>query len=330
VSPSDPRHPRTSYVPSNRCHVADPVAPTPVRRRRPPRAERTPARLRALVLGVAGLLAVALVWEGYKALGPDGGLVLAGTRVLPRTSDLAMPHTWEVLVRLVQPETSRPDAIPLWRAVVDAGSVTLAMAAAGLVVGAVVGLALGVAMHALKVVELGLLPWVIVSQTVPLIAFAPVVNSVGSRLQIGTVPWPDWLSIAVIASYLAFFPVAIGTLRGLQATPRTHVELLRTYAARPRQELLTVRLPGAVPYLLPALRLGAANAVIGTVVAEVSIGLRGGIGRMIIEFAATGSADPAKQWSPIVGAVIMGLVAAGAVALLGLALRRYRRAEVDA
>jgi NitT/TauT family transport system permease protein len=308
--------------------VADPVAPVPVRRRRrEPRGDQAPARLRALVLGVAGLVAVALVWEGYKALGPDGGLVLAGTRVLPRTSDLAMPHTWEVLARLLQPETSRADAIPLWRAVADAGSVTLAMAAAGLVVGAVIGLALGVAMHALKVVELGLLPWVIVSQTVPLIAFAPVVNSVGSRLQIGTVPWPDWLSIAVIASYLAFFPVAIGTLRGLQATPRTHVELLRTYAARPRQELLTVRLPGAVPYLLPALRLAAASAVVGTIVAEVSTGYLGGIGRQLTSFAGQASGDPAKAWAPIVGAVLLGLLAAGAVSLLGLALRRYRRGE---
>ena len=65
-----------------------------------------------------------------------------------------------------------------------------------------------------------------------------------------------------------------------------------------------------MPYLLPALRLAAANAVIGTVVAEVSIGLSGGIGRMIIEFAQSGSSDPAKPWAPIFGAVLVGLVAA--------------------
>ena len=86
-------------------------------------------------------------------------------------------------------------------------------------------------------------------------------------------------------------------------------------------------MPAAVPYLIPALRLSIAAAVIGTVVAEVSIGMDGGIGRMIIEFAQTGSADPAKQWSPIGGAVLMGLAGAGLVALIGLLLKRYRRAE---
>jgi NitT/TauT family transport system permease protein len=82
-----------------------------------------------------------------------------------------------------------------------------------------------------------------------------------------------------------------------------------------------------VPYLLPALRLAAASAVIGTVVAEVSIGLRGGIGRMIIEYAQAAGGDPAKPWAPILGAVGVGLVAAGAVGLLGLLLRPYRRGE---
>jgi NitT/TauT family transport system permease protein len=93
---------------------------------------------------------------------------------------------------------------------------------------------------------------------------------------------------------------------------------------------LAVRVPASIPFLLPALRLAAVNAVVGTIVAEVSIGLRGGIGRAIVEFAASGSADPAKQWSPIFGAVLMGLAAAGLVALLSLALRRYRRNEVSA
>ena len=79
-----------------------------------------------------------------------------------------------------------------------------------------------------------------------------------------------------------------------------------------------------MPFLLPALRLGAASAVIGAVVAEVSIGLRGGIGRMVVEYAQSASGDPAKAWAPIFGAVAVGLVAAGAVGLIGLALRPFR------
>jgi NitT/TauT family transport system permease protein len=105
---------------------------------------------------------------------------------------------------------------------------------------------------------------------------------------------------------------------------------MHSYAASWWSTLIRLRLPASVPYLLPALRLAAANAVIGTVVAEVSIGLRGGVGRMMIEFASAASGDPAKPWAPIFGAVLVGLVAAGVVIVLGLLLGRYRRGEVSA
>jgi NitT/TauT family transport system permease protein len=134
----------------------------------------------------------------------------------------------------------------------------------------------------------------------------------------------------VIASYLAFFPVSIGALRGFSSPDAAHLDLMRSYGVGWWRTFVTLRLPASVPYLLPALRLAAINAVVGTVVAEVSIGLRGGIGRSIVEYAASGSSDPAKQWSPIFGAILMGLVAAGAVAVIGILLRRYRRAEVNA
>ena len=67
-----------------------------------------------------------------------------------------------------------------------------------------------------RLAEWGLLPWIVISQTVPLIAFAPVVKSWGSRVEIGSFEWQDWMSVALIASYLAFFPIAIGALKGLR------------------------------------------------------------------------------------------------------------------
>ena len=88
-----------------------------------------------------------------------------------------------------------------------------------------------------------------------------------------------------------------------------------------------LRLPAAVPHLLPALRLAAASAVVGAVVAEVSIGLRGGIGRMLIQLAGQASSDPAAPWAPTFGTVVIGLVAAAGVALIGVTLRRFRRGE---
>jgi NitT/TauT family transport system permease protein len=136
--------------------------------------------------------------------------------------------------------------------------------------------------------------------------------------------------VAVIAAYLAFFPVAVGMLRGLKSPDATHLDLMRSYGIGWGRTLLRLRLPASVPYLLPALRLAAASAVIGTVVAEVSIGLRGGIGRLILDYAQAAGGDPAKPWAPIFGAVLIGLIAAGFVSLIGLGLRRYRRSETPA
>lgn len=284
-------------------------------------------RARAALLGLLGLLAVAAAWEGYKALGPDDGLLVGESRVLPRTTDLAMPHTWDMVARLVEPVTSLTGAEPLWLTVAKAALVSLGIAGVGWLVGTTIGLLLALLMQLLRLAEWGLLPWIILSQTVPLIAFAPVVRSWGSRIEIGGWEWPGWLSVAVIASYLAFFPVAVGALKGLQSPERTHTELMTTYAASRWATLAKVRIPASVPYLLPALRLAAASAVVGTVVAEVSTGFLDGIGRLLVSFAGQASGDPEKAWAPIFGAVTLGLVAAGFVALLGVLLRNYRRGE---
>lgn len=304
------------------------AAPSAARRRATggPSVAGRVLRSRAVV-AVAAALTLAAVWELYKLLGPDDGWSLGETRLLPRTSDLAMPHTWEMVSRLFEPVSGAKDAVVLWLAVVQAGATSLGIAAVGWVLGVAVGVLLAVAMQRVRIVESAVLPLVILSQTVPLIALAPLVRSWGAKLELGF-EWMPWMSVAVIASYLAFFPVAVGMLRGLQSPDTIHVELLRAYGAGWWTTLLRLRLPASVPYLLPAMRLAAANAVIGTVVAEVATGMPGGLGRMILEFANFAASDPAKPWAPIFGAVALGLLAAGLVALLGRALGRYRRVEV--
>ncbi|PZQ92047.1 MAG: ABC transporter permease [Leifsonia xyli] len=291
----------------------------------------------AAAWGVLGVVAVGAIWELYKALGPAEGVVIGGVEgeagsgwmILPRTHDRAMPHLWTMFTRLFEP-TSGATTPPLIVSVAQAALVTLAMAALGWLIGVAVGALLGLAMQRWKLVEWGLLPWIVVSQIVPLIAFAPVVNAIGNQLDRSGTPWPQWLSVAVIASYLAFFPVAIGVLKGLEAPDRIHLDLMRSYAAGYGATLTRLRLPASVPYLLPALRLAAANAVLGAVVAEVSIGMRGGIGRMLIQFAGQASSDPAAPWGPMFGSIALGLIAAGSVALIGLGLTKYRRGEAVA
>lgn len=307
-------------------------APPAIRVRRPPGK-----RLSAVAWGAAGILLVAVVWEAYKAFGPAQGVLVGATAgetgsgllILPRTNDRAMPHIWEMFARLFQ-STSGGDTPPLIVSVISAAALTLGIAAVGWLIGVAVGMLLGIVMQRWRLAEWGLLPWIVVSQTVPLIAFAPVVNALGTQIARGGPPWPQWLSVAIIASYLAFFPVAVGALRGLAAPDRIHLDLMRSYAAGDAATLLRLRLPAAVPYLLPALRLAAANAVVGAVVAEVSIGMRGGIGRMLIQLAGQGSSDPSAPWGPTFGSIAMGLVAAGSVAILGLVLANYRRGEATA
>jgi len=287
------------------------------------------SRARAWGLGLLGLLIIAAVWEVYKIVGPEAGVIIGDRAVLPRTSDRAMPHVWEMVTRLGDPAVGRSGA-PVWQTVLAACLFSLRIAAIGWVVGVVVGMGLALVMQRIRIAEAAVLPWIVLSQTVPLIAIAPLVRRWGSQIEIGRFEWSNENSVAVIAAYLAFFPVAVGVLRGLKSPDATHLDLMRTYGVGWGQTLLRLRLPASVPYLLPALRLGAASAVIGTVVAEVSIGLRGGIGRLILEYAQSAGGNPAKPWAPIFGAIAVGLVAAGFVSLLGLLLKPYRRSEVPA
>lgn len=160
--------------------------------------------------------------------------------------------------------------------------------------GTTIGVGLAILMARFTTVRRGLLPYLVMSQTVPLIALAPLVVSWGGKLEIGSFVWPRWLSASILGTFLAFFPVAVGTLRGLTSSPAAAVELMSSYAASWRQTLFKLRFPAAVPFLVPALKLGASGAVVGVVVAEISTGLKGGIGRLIIEYAREATGDPAK------------------------------------
>ena len=131
-----------------------------------------------------------------------------------------------------------------------------------------------------------------------------------------------------IAAFLAFFPVAVGALRGLTSPPPAALELLASYAAPWSATLFKLRLPAAVPYLMPALRLAANAAVIGTIVAEISTGLKGGIGRLILEYMREATADPAKVFTAVMGAAVLGLVMAGLVGLLDGFVSRHRPREL--
>ncbi|MFI5845399.1 ABC transporter permease [Catenuloplanes sp. NPDC051500] len=277
-------------------------------------------RLRTPLAAVLGLAAGVALWEGYKAVGDPQGTEILGVRLLPRASDAAMPHVLDILERFGRAELTGGD--PIWLVVLAACLFTLRNVAVGLVAGGVIGLLLAVLMQRFRIAERGLLPYVILSQTVPLIALAPVIAGWGGRLQLGAYPWQPWMSVSVIAAYLAFFPVAVGALRGLQSPAPIAEELMRSYAAGWWRTLWKLRLPASTPYLFPALRLAGASAVVGAVVGEISTGTRGGIGRLIIEYSREATSDPAKVYTAMIGAALLGLAVAGTVALAELLLTR--------
>ena len=270
---------------------------------------------------------VAVLWELYKVVGPEKGGKLFGVAILPRSNDTAMPHLWEMLSRYSEPEMRAPNSKLIWFVVLKGAFYSFRLALVGFVLGSTIGVALAALMTRFKTMERGLLPYLVISQTVPLIALAPLVVSWGGKLQIFGFTWPRWLSASVLGAFLAFFPIAVGTLRGLKSAPAASLELMDSYAASWKQTLFKLRFPAAIPYMVPAFKLGASGAVIGVVVAEISTGLKGGIGRLIIEYARQATGDPAKVFTAVFGAAGLGLAMAGLVALADVLLMRNRPKE---
>lgn len=285
--------------------------------------------MRKTLLFVLALGVVASLWELYKWVGPDRGGDVLGWTILPRTSDYGMPHVWTMSSRLFDGE-SRTSNKQIWMVVAAGVWYSLRLALVGFAIGGVVGVGLAVLMARFNVVKRGLLPYLVVSQTVPLIALAPLVVSWSGKVHPFGLDVPRWLAVSILSAFLAFFPVSIGTLRGLESTPATSVELMNSYAASWRQTLVTLRFPAAAPSMVPAFRLAAAASVVGVVVAEISTGLRGGIGRLIIEYGRQATSDPAKVYTAVFGAAVLGLAMAGLVATTDYLVMRKRVPPAEA
>ena len=275
---------------------------------------------------VLSIVLVVVLWELYKVVGPQDGGKLFGAGVLPRSNDTAMPHIWTMLSRYGRPEVRGSDK-RVWVVVLAGAWFSFRLAIVGFLLGSSIGVGLSVVMSRFRIVERGLLPYLVVSQTVPLIALAPLVALWGGKLHIFGFEWPRWFSAAVLGAFLSFFPIAVGTLRGLASAPAAAVELMESYAASWKQILLKLRFPFAIPYMVPAFKLGASGSVVGVVVAEISTGLKGGIGRLIIEYAREATADPAKVFTAVFDAAALGLTMAGVIAISDVYLMRNRPKE---
>ena len=281
---------------------------------------------RKTALFVVAVFAVGCLWEIYKLIGPvDGGTVF-GWRVIPKASDRAMPHTWDMVARLLEPE-NRSGGSPIAVTVAGYSWYTLRLAAAGLAIGGVVGIGLAVLMARWRIASRAILPWVIMSQTVPLIALAPQVVSWSGKIELFGWEWPRWASVCALAAFLSFFPVAVGTLKGLTSVPAASLELMDTYAVPWRVTLVKLRFPAAVPFIIPSLKLAATLSVVGVIVSEISTGIRGGIGRAVISYQQASTGDAEKIYAAVFGAAALGLALFGSVVLLDVIVNRNRPKE---
>jgi NitT/TauT family transport system permease protein len=277
----------------------------------------------AAILALIGLLV--LVWEAAKWIGGDPwrlhGTVL-GIRIdyehFPPlkwriATDLALPHVWSIVGTFFLPAQRNG---PLLAEVLFGNALfTFGEALVGFVFGALLGLGLGIVFANARTVERAFVPYVVASQTVPIVAIAPLVVIF---LPIG------WLAVAVIAAYLTFFPVTMGALRGLKSADPRAVELMRSYAASPRQVLWKLRLPAALPYLFTAFRIAASASVVGAIIGELPSGIPYGLGSSILNFKQYYVSGPEKLWATIIVAALLGLVFVGLVRLAESLITRGR------
>ena len=268
--------------------------------------------LRVAMTVLAAIVLLFGIWEGYKWVGQQTGDYWPGTSIeLPAsTDDLTMPHAVDIANELFEEVRDGRARLPLFLFLLKKGWFTLQEAAIGFTLGLTVGLGLAILMLRWRVAERGLLPWINVSQTIPLIALAPIIVTWGRQQDL-----PDMLSISLIAAYLTFFPVAVSALRGLQSPDSAHVELMRSYAAPWRTTLVKLRLPAARAYLFPALKIAATLSVVGAIVGEISIGTKTGLGRAILEYAQRYAVSPERLYASVIGAAALGLLVFGLVSL---------------
>jgi len=254
-------------------------------------------RVAVTVATTAAVVAVVIGgWELYRWIWISAGWTWPFV-----VDDTSMPHVRTIVQALFQHPTSGFGDILIVQ-LLHAALFTAKEAAVGFALGASIGFALGVFMSQWKILQRGLLPYVVASQTVPILAVAPIVV-----VYLGSLHVAAWFSVSVIAAYLTFFPVAINTLRGLLSTDRRAVELMRAIAASRWKILWKLRVPAALPYIFSALKVSATACVVGAIIGEAPSSIQEGLGGYIVNFNQYYTLSPQNLWATNVIADALGI-----------------------
>ncbi|MEM1076903.1 MAG: ABC transporter permease [Pseudomonadota bacterium] len=238
--------------------------------------------------------------------------------VLVATNSFAIPATWaQDRPRLPAPhqvaielwETTIEKKITSKRSLVFHGWVTLSATMLGFLIGSAAGVLLAIGILYNRAMDLSVMPWAIASQTIPILAIAPmiivVLNSVGVQ---GLLPK------AMISAYLSFFPVVVGMVKGLRSPDAMQTDLLRTYNASPAQSLWVLRLPASLPYLFTSLKVAVAASLVGAIVGELPTGAVAGLGARLLAGSYYG--QTIQIWSALFGAAILAALLVGLIGVV--------------
>jgi NitT/TauT family transport system permease protein len=236
--------------------------------------------------------------------------VLAGTMDAERPL-LPAPH--QVINAFVDGVFGYPPLAP--RSLIYHSLVTLSATFLGFILGTVFGIALALMIVHSRVLERSLLPWIICSQMVPVLALAPIFIVV-----LGAIGLQGLLPKSIISAYLCFFPIAIGMVKGFTSPDPLQVELMRTWSATPRQVLWKLRWPASVPYLFASLKVAITISLIGAIVAELPTGGEAGIGARLLAGSYYG--QTIQIWAALVAAAVLASSLIGIVGLIERSVNR--------
>jgi len=234
---------------------------------------------------------------------PFGDLVTATMSeqrpVLPAPHQVAA-ELWKTTVEM-RPTSKRSLVYHSW--------VTLSSTLVGFALGTLLGIALAVAIVHSRTLDKSLMPWIITSQTIPILAIAPMIIVVLAAVGI-----TGLLPKALISTYLSFFPVAVGMVKGLRSPEIMHLDLMRTYNASRPQVFWKLRWPSALPFLFTSMQVAVAISLVGAIVGEMPTGAVAGLGARLLAGSYYG--QTVQIWAALFAASIMAAVL---VAIVGVA-----------
>jgi NitT/TauT family transport system permease protein len=199
-------------------------------------------------------------------------------------------------------------------------TVTASATLVGFLFGIALGVALAVGIVHVRTLDRSLLPWIIASQTIPILAIAPMIIVV-----LGNIGFTGLLPKAIISMYLCFFPVAIGMVKGLRSPDPLQLDLMRTYSASPAQVLWKLRAPASVPFLFASLKVAIGISLVGAIVGELPTGGQEGIGARLLSGSYYG--QTIQIWSALAMAALLGVVLVALVALAERSTLRFMGAQ---